>query len=114
MSRGRRGSLLPPAHQLLHILLILLAEHTCSLFTLEQQIVGCCDVVKSVSLNFLLGLRSVNAVVLYQHANNLLVDWDRLVAQVDRRRVGRLMLVDGVPGVRPDILNREPLRRVRI
>ena len=79
LSRCWGGSFLSPTHQFLDILLILLAEHTCSLFSFEQQIVSRCDVVKSISLDFLLSLLGINAMVLYKHTYDLLIDWNGLI-----------------------------------
>lgn len=53
-------------------------------------------------------------MVFFEHSDNFWVDWDRFLADVDRRGVGWLVLAHGVPGVCSDIIDRESLRRVRI
>jgi len=114
LSRGRRRPFLSPAQKLLNVLIVLLSEHASTLLPFEKKIIGRRDVVKSVPLNFLLCLRCLYTVIFDEHADNLWIDGDRLIAKINRRSVGRLVLMDSVPRVVPDVLNREALRRVRI
>ena len=110
---GRR-TLFTSSQKLLDILVILLAEHSSTLFALEQQVVGRGYVVESVSLDFLLSLCSLNVVILYERANDFGVNRNWLVPQVDWWRVRRLVIVDRIPWVVPDVLNRVALCRIWI
>ena len=51
-------------------------------------------------------------MIVDEHVHDFLVDGDRLLAQVDWRRVWWLMLADGVPRMVTDVLNRVSLRRI--
>ena len=110
----RRRSFLPSAQEFLNFLVVLLSEHSSSFLAFEEKIVGGGDVVEAVALDLLLGLGCIDLVVADKHAHDLGVDGDGFLAEVDGRRVGRLVLADGVPGVGPDIFDGEALRRVRI
>ena len=110
----RRRSLFPPPQQLLHVLVVLLAEHPRSLLALQEQVVRRCDVIEAISFDFLLGLACVDIVVVDEHVHDFGVDGDGLLAQVDGGRVWRLVLADGVPGVVTDVRNRVSLGRVGV
>lgn len=111
----RGGSLfLAPSEQLFDFFVVLLAEHACSFLPLQQQVVSCRYVVEAVPFDFLLRLRCVDSVVFVEHAHNFGVNRDGFFADVDRRRVRRLVLAHGVPGVSPDVIDGESLGWVRV
>lgn len=112
--RRRRRSLLAPSQELLHIFIILLAEHARPLLPLQQQVVRRGDVVEAIFLNLNLSLVSIDVVIIDEHAHDLRVNRNRLFAYVNRWCVRGRVLADLVPRVVANVLNCETLRRVRV
>ena len=109
-----RRAFLPAAQELLDIFVVLLAEHASSFLPLKKEIVGRCDVVEPIFLDLLFSFCSVNLMVIDEHTHDFSIDRNRLFSEVDRGRVGWLMLVDGVPGVVANVLDRVALSGVRV
>jgi len=103
--RGRRDSFLATTKEFLDFFVVLLAEHSSSFLALEEQVVSRGDVVEAVALYLLLRLDGIDAVVVDKHSHDFCIDRDLFLAQVNRRRVGWLMLATSVPWVSPDFIN---------
>jgi len=110
----RRRSLFASSKEFLHIFVVLLAEHASSLLPLQEQVVGRGDIIEAIFLNLHLGFVCIDVMVVDEHAHDLGVDRDRLLTEVNWRRVWWLVLTDLVPWMVSDILDWEALGRVRI
>ena len=75
------------------------SKDACSLFSLEEQVVSCSCVVKSVALDLLLSNLRLYLMVTFEHAQDLRVSRNRFFTQENWRCVGRLMFNLLVPRV---------------